>query len=141
MWTSLGRSGVTPAKVILRKRRVYDDFSPEDGRRILVDRLWPRGLSKVRARVDYWAKAIAPSNELRQWYRHDAQKWPEFRARYFAELNAMPEQVEELKFRMDTGVVTLLYSSREQNLNNAQALLEYLEQSFSEISGERTGLG
>ncbi len=78
-------------------KRVYEEASSADGRRILIDRLWPRGISKATARVDYWAKEVAPSTELRQWYRHDHDKWPEFKRRYFAELEAEPEAVQALR--------------------------------------------
>jgi uncharacterized protein YeaO (DUF488 family) len=94
--------------------------------RILVDRLWPRGLSKARAPVDYWAKAIAPSTPLRRWYGHEAAKWEEFRRRYFAELDANPAGLAELRQHLSTGTVTLLYGSREDRLNNATVLQAYL---------------
>jgi len=111
----------------IRVRRVYDPPAPDDGVRILVDRLWPRGLSKAAARIDYWAKSAAPSNELRRWYQHDPEKWPAFRRRYFAELDANPAAVAELRARLGKGPVTLLFGSREPKLNNAFALREYLE--------------
>ncbi len=109
-------------------KRVYEDPSPDDGRRILIDRLWPRGLSKQRAAVDYWAKPIAPSHALRRWYGHDPEKWPEFRARYFAELDAAAEGVADLREQLGRGLNTILFSSREMRLNNAQALVDYLTQ-------------
>lgn len=108
-------------------KRIYDPTARADGRRILVDRLWPRGLSKATASVDFWAKAIAPSNELRKWYQHDAKKWPAFRKRYFAELDANPAGVAELREHLGGGTVTLLFGSRETERNNAVALREYLE--------------
>ena len=111
---------------MLRTKRVYDPKAPSDGRRILVDRLWPRGLTKAKAGIDYWARDIAPSNELRRWYQHDPEKWPEFRKRYFRELKANPAGVAELRAQLGTGRVTLLYSSKETELNNATALAEYL---------------
>ncbi len=111
----------------IRTKRVYEAAREADGRRILVDRLWPRGLSKAAARIDYWAKAIAPSTKLRQWYGHDPAKWKEFRRRYFAELDANPEGVAELRRELGKGAVTFLYSSREERLNNATALQEYLQ--------------
>ena len=111
----------------IRTKRVYEAPDPADGRRILVDRLWPRGLSKAAARIDYWAKAIAPSTRLRQWYGHDPDKWKEFRRRYFAELGANSEGVDELRRELGKGTVTLLFSSKEERLNNATALQEYLK--------------
>lgn len=110
-----------------RTKRIYEPAAPEDGRRILVDRLWPRGVSKERAAVDYWARNVAPSDALRQWYRHDADKWPEFKRRYFAELGSNGEALGELRAHLKSAVVTLLFSSRETELNNAQALREYLD--------------
>lgn len=107
-------------------KRVYDRPDPADGRRILVDRLWPRGLSKAAARIDYWAKTVAPSTALRHWYGHDPAKWQEFRRRYFAELDANPAVVAELRAHAGTGAVTLLYASRVERINNATALGEYL---------------
>ncbi len=111
----------------LLTKRVYDNPSPSDGRRILIDRLWPRGLSKSAVKIDFWAKAIAPSNELRRWYQHDPAKWDEFRRRYFAELDANPAGVAELRTHLGHGTVTILYGSKEARLNNATALREYLE--------------
>lgn len=111
----------------IRTKRIYEPPAREDGRRILVDRLWPRGLSKTAARIDYWAKAIAPSTRLRRWYGHDPAKWKEFRRRYFAELDANPQGLAELRRHLGRGTVTLLFSSREERLNNAMALREYLK--------------
>ncbi len=112
----------------LRTRRIYEPPSRSDGKRILIDRLWPRGLSRERARIDYWAKDVAPSSELRRWYRHDPDKWPEFRERYFAELDANPEGVAALRAELGTGPVTIVFGSKQERLNNATALLEYLKE-------------
>jgi len=111
----------------IRIKRIHESKTGSDGRRILVDRLWPRGMAKAEAVVDFWAKAIAPSNELRKWYQHDPNKWPEFRKRYFAELDANPAGVAELREHLGSGTVTLLFGSRETERNNASALKEYLE--------------
>ncbi len=116
----------TPAMAI-HIRRVYDPPTDEDGRRILVDRLWPRGLSKKRARIDYWARDVSPSTELRRWYGHDPDKWPEFKARYAAELDTNAEGLKKLREAVGPGDVILVYSSKERRLNNAYALREYLE--------------
>ena len=110
----------------IRVKRVYDKSDPSDGCRILIDRLWPRGLAKARAKIDFWAKAVAPSNELRRWYRHEPAKWPEFRRRYFAELDANPDGLAELRSHLGRGTVTILFGSKETRLNNATALCEYL---------------
>lgn len=108
-------------------KRVYEGFDEADGRRILVDRLWPRGIAKADAKIDFWAKSIAPSNELRKWYGHDPDKWAEFRQRYFRELDANPDGLAELRSHLGSGRVTLLFSSKETRLNNATALRDYLE--------------
>jgi uncharacterized protein YeaO (DUF488 family) len=107
-------------------KRVYDAPKRTDGKRILVDRLWPRGLSKEKAKIDHWSKEAAPSTELRHWYKHDPEKWAEFKSRYFAELRANPKAVEELLSYVRKGVVTFLYSSKEERINNAVALKEYI---------------
>ena len=112
----------------IRIKRVYDEPEEADGRRILVDRLWARGLSKERARVDVWIKEIAPSTELRRWYGHDHHKWTEFKRRYAAELEANPGSIEAIVAEIQAGVVTFLYSSKEEKLNNAVALKQYLEE-------------
>lgn len=107
-------------------KRIYEKPEASDGTRILVDRLWPRGLSKETAQIEYWAKDIAPSNDLRRWYHRQPAKWDEFRARYFAELDASPEAVAALQDRL-TETVTFVFASKEVTLNNAVALKEYLE--------------
>lgn len=108
-------------------KRVYETPSSSDGLRVLVDRLWPRGLSKARARVDHWAKELAPSHALRRWYAHEARKWPEFRRRYSAELRERAEALEVLRRTAGKRRVTLLYGSKEARLNNAFALKRILE--------------
>ena len=111
----------------LRTKRIYLEPDESDGRRVLIDRLWPRGVSKEAAQIDFWAKSVAPSNELRQWYQHDPAKWPEFRERYFSELDSNPEGVAELRAALGAGTTTILFASKEERLNNASALCEYLE--------------
>jgi uncharacterized protein YeaO (DUF488 family) len=108
-------------------KRVYDAPTPDDGRRILVDRLWPRGLTKEKAKIEYWAKDISPSNELRKWYGHEPGKWGEFKKRYFAELGRNKVAVDELLEQIGKGPVTFVYSSTERTINNAEALKIYLE--------------
>lgn len=107
-------------------KRVYDPPSDDDGLRVLVDRLWPRGLTKAAARVDLWLKEIAPSDGLRKWYAHDSVKWTEFQRRYRAELSRAPDALAELRSLMRRGRVTLLFSSRELEHNNAVALQRLL---------------
>ena len=113
-----------PAPTI-RAKRAYAAPAASDGRRILVDRLWPRGLTKQKARIDYWARAISPSDALRKWYAHDTANWDEFRRRYFAELDANALGVEALLEHLGVPV-TFVFGSREEKLNNATALIEYL---------------
>ena len=110
-----------------KTKRVYLPAARSDGRRILIDRLWPRGLKKEAAAVDYWARRVAPSDALRKWYRHDPERWPEFRRRYFAELDANPEGVAALRDELGRGLNTIVFASKEERLNNATALVEYLD--------------
>lgn len=99
----------------------------------MVDRLWPRGLSKEKAKLDGWVKEIAPSNELRRWYGHDPDKWIEFKSRYTAELDANPDSVAAVLRELRPDTVTFLYSSKEQRLNNAVALKEYIESKIKKV--------
>ena len=110
----------------IKIRRVYDPPEPEDGTRILVDRLWPRGLSKEKSKVDYWAQTIAPSDELRKWYGHAPERWHEFRKRYAAELDGRAEEVALLLEKLADRPATFLYGSTERRINNAEALKLYL---------------
>ncbi len=113
--------------MVIRIKRVYEPPAPEDGKRFLVDRLWPRGKKKEELRIEHWLKDIAPSDELRAWYGHAPEKWDEFRRRYFAELDLNPEVWQPLVDVARREDITLLFSSRESELNNARALKEYLE--------------
>jgi uncharacterized protein YeaO (DUF488 family) len=113
--------------MLIHIKRVYEETEKSDGVRILVDRLWPRGLSKEKAQIYFWAKNIAPSTELRKWYNHDPAKWEEFKDRYYTELNSNPEAFSEFTGYLRKSVVTLLYSSKESRLNNAVALKEYIK--------------
>ncbi len=107
-------------------KRIYEGSEASDGYRVLVDRVWPRGLSKHEAEIDLWLKDIAPSTELRQWFGHVPRRWDAFRRRYFDELDAMPNTVALLRDKLRKGNVTLLYGARDQAHNNAVALGEYL---------------
>lgn len=108
-------------------KRVYETAAPGDGFRILVDRLWPRGLSKEKARVDLWLKDIAPSDELRRWFNHEEAKWPEFRRRYKEELDAAPGALREFReAAKGRTVVTLLYGAKDEQHNQAVVLRDYL---------------
>jgi uncharacterized protein YeaO (DUF488 family) len=111
----------------IKVKRVYDNPSAEDGIRILVDRLWPRGLKKVPAKLDDWLKGIAPSDELRKWFGHDPDRWEEFKARYFHELERQNEAINKIREKASSSTVTLLFAARDETHNNAVALKEYLE--------------
>lgn len=112
---------------MLKLKRVYDKQEKSDGKRILVDRLWPRGISKERAKLHLWLKEIAPSPELREWFGHDAKKWPEFKKRYRAELKGKKELLAEIKKMAENEVVTLVYGSKEERYNDAVALKFFLK--------------
>ncbi len=108
-------------------KRVYDAPSPRDGLRILVDRLWPRGMSKESARVDEWLRDVAPSTALRQWYHHDTARFAEFRRRYLAELQRNPEPLGRLRTLGQRRRVTLLYGARDEEHNQAVVLKQLLD--------------
>jgi uncharacterized protein YeaO (DUF488 family) len=111
-------------------KRVYDPASKADGTRVLIDRLWPRGLTKEAAAVDVWLKDVAPSHELRRWFDHDPAKWEVFQQRYRAELDRVPDAVAELRALVRAQRVTLVFGSKEATLNNARALLAMLDGSL-----------
>jgi uncharacterized protein YeaO (DUF488 family) len=108
-------------------KRIYEEADPKDGLRLLVDRLWPRGLSKEKAHVDRWLKEIAPSDELRHWFAHDPAKWQEFRTRYRDELAATRPILDEIAELAHKEPVTLLYAAKDEEHNNAVVLKELLE--------------
>ena len=110
----------------LKIKRVYEKASEQDGQRILVDRLWPRGLTKEKAAVDLWLKEIAPSTELRKWFGHDPAKWNDFQIKYHQELKKNDEQVLVLKEKLKKGVVTLVYGAKDEEHNEALVLKEWL---------------
>ena len=108
-------------------RRVYEEAKREDGKRILVDRLWPRGLRKAEVKVDLWLKEIAPSTALRKWFSHEPSKWEEFKKRYSVELEKNNEQISLLEREVSEGKVTLVYGAKDQEHNGAVVLREFLE--------------
>ena len=114
-------------RVRIRRKRVYETPDAKDGFRILVDRVWPRGVSKQAAKVDLWLKDIAPSTGLRKWFAHDAEKWQEFRRRYEAELERNDEQVAALREEAAKGPVTLVYGARDTEHNEALVLKDFLD--------------
>ena len=107
-------------------KRAYDPVSRTDGNRFLVERLWPRGVSKAALRVDAWLKDVAPSTRLRKWFSHDPEKWDEFRRRYFRELRSQPQAWQPLVSADRHGRITLVYSAHDTQHNNAVALQEFL---------------
>ena len=116
------------ARTEIQIKRVYAEPGQEDGTRILVDRLWPRGLTKQKARVDLWLKEIAPSNELRKWFAHDPGRWAEFKRRYIGELKTLGAPLAVLRQHVSQGKVTLLYGARDEEHNEAVVLLELLQE-------------
>ena len=113
--------------MIIQLKRVYDSASETDGCRILVDRVWPRGIRKEEARIDLWLRQVAPSTALRKWFGHDPSKWEKFKQRYFVELDERVSVVQELVERAKAHHITLVYSARDAKHNNAVALQEYLK--------------
>jgi uncharacterized protein YeaO (DUF488 family) len=135
---------------MLKLKRAYEPSAPSDGTRVLVERLWPRGVSKSALHLDAWLRDVAPSTELRKWFGHDPRKWEAFRERYFRELDAKPEAWRPLMTAARRGTVTLIYSSHDTEHNNAVALKDYLnrkmrsrpaaqERTRSSRSGRRAG--
>ncbi len=110
----------------LEVKRIYEPSESSDGYRVLVDRVWPRGLSKQNADIHLWLKDIAPSTELRQWFGHQPRRWDAFRRRYFDELDEMPETLAVIQDKLRKDDVTLVYSARDEAHNQAVALREYL---------------
>lgn len=110
----------------IRVKRAYEKPETQDGYRVLVDRLWPRGLAKEAIQIDAWLREIAPSDELRRWFNHDPGRWSEFKRRYFEELEGHPREVEGLIQQAREGQVTLVYAAKDERFNNAVALREYL---------------
>ena len=111
----------------IKIKRVYEQPTDDDGSRVLVDRLWPRGLTKEKAHVDLWLKEIAPGTELRQWFRHDPEKWKRFRGRYETELRHNAELIEMLTKKAREGTITLMYGARDEKHNEALVLKQFLE--------------
>ena len=111
----------------IRTKRIYALPSPDDGARVLVDRLWPRGLSRAVAAIDRWEREVAPSTVLRRWYGHDVERWPDFRERYERELEGHAELLDELlALEREHGILTLLYAARDEEHNEAVVLADVL---------------
>ena len=110
----------------IQVKRLYETAEPADGQRLLVDGLWPRGVTKADLHIEAWLRAVAPSTALRKWYGHDPARWEAFRERYFAELAANPQTLAPLRRYLERGPVTLLYAARDEEHNNAVALRDYV---------------
>lgn len=125
-WDTFGhrRTGASLKKIQIK--RIYEPPAASDGTRILVDRLWPRGVAREEARIDAWIKDVAPSDALRRWYSHDPEKWPEFRARYIAELKHNPAVVELQDMDTKSKTLTLLFAAKDNLRSNATVLREFL---------------
>lgn len=119
--------------MIVQTKRVYDAADHQDGIRILVDRIWPRGVSKEDAHIDIWAKEYAPSTELRKWFDHDPKKWIEFKKRYFKELSGSKDSLQDIVKNAHSKKLTLVYAAKQTEYNNARALKEYIESSFLDV--------
>ena len=122
---------------MIKLKRVYEPASLNDGVRILVERLWPRGIKKDALKLDTWLKDVAPSDGLRRWFGHDPKRWSRFRGRYFAELDGNPQTWESLSKAARRGRVTLIYSSRDMEHNNAVALKDYLQDKMRQGASSR----
>ena len=109
-------------------KRVYEGVNKIDGYRILVDRIWPRGIKKTDAKIDLWLKDIAPSNELRKWFAHDPKKWNQFRTKYFKELKSKKAELTIIEQQLKKSTVTLLFGAKDQEHNQAVALQEFIQQ-------------
>ena len=113
---------------MIKIKRAYEKPSKDDGCRILVDRLWPRGITKNKARIDLWLKEVSPSNELRKWFSHDVEKWDDFKKKYRIELKKEKELLQKIKeFEKENKIVTLIYAAKDDAHNNAVFLLEVLK--------------
>ena len=121
----------------IRTKRVYEPASTDDGERVLVERLWPRGVRKADLKFDSWLKGVGPSTELRKWFNHDPERWAEFGRRYRTELDAAPETWQPLAEAARKGTLTLLFSSHDEEHNNAVALRQYLEQKLEQQLDEK----
>ena len=117
----------------LKIKRIYESASPDDGTRVLVDRIWPRGVSKDQAKIDHWWKDLAPSTELRKWYAHRVERWQEFRKKYMAGLKHHDEALNKLKALAASGRVTLVYSAKDVQHNQAIVVKDYIENPEKDI--------
>lgn len=119
---------------MIKTKRAYEPYDESDGYRILVDRLWPRGVTKAKAKIDEWVKELAPSDFLRKWYAHEQPKWPEFKRRYFEELQNEEILVRTIMDKQAEHTVTFIYAAKDELYNNAVALKEYIENVASDVT-------
>lgn len=124
---SASKADTPEARIALK--RVYDPPAKGDGTRILVDRLWPRGLKTEKAKLDLWLRDIAPSDELRKWFGHDAKRWAEFKRRYKAELKGRSDELQPIRAALEKGKITLLFAAHDEAHNNAIVVKELIERS------------
>ena len=110
----------------IQTKRVYNPVEKDDGTRLLVDRVWPRGMTKERVKADLWLKDVAPGTDLRKWFNHDRSRWEKFKSRYFSELDEKPQMIKQILELAKNGRVTLLFSAHDDECNQAVALKEYL---------------
>lgn len=108
-------------------KRVYEPAAPSDGFRILIDRIWPRGLTKDQTHIDLWLKDLAPSTALRKWFNHDPSKWEEFRTKYLSEIESHPDEIALVRKHIKQGLVTLVYAAKDTEHSNAAVLKEYFQ--------------
>jgi uncharacterized protein YeaO (DUF488 family) len=120
-------NGATNGFEMIKLKRAYDKPAKDDGERILVERLWPRGLTKEQAKLDLWLKDVAPSTELRKWFGHDPDRWIEFRQRYLKELRQNADLIKLLKRKAKEGTITLIYAARDEEHNGALVLKQFLQ--------------
>jgi uncharacterized protein YeaO (DUF488 family) len=125
--------------VDIRLKRAYEPASVEDGYRVLVDRLWPRGVSKQQAKLDEWEKELSPSSELREWFGHEPGRFAEFRRRYIDELRAVAPRLKELRRRATTGTLTLVYAAHDSDHNDAVVLAEVLRSGLPKSERPQSG--
>ena len=121
----------------IRLKRAYDSASPSDGYRVLIDRLWPRGVSKSKAKLDEWDKELPPSTELREWFGHEPSRFPEFRRRYISELRYKRQRLSELRRRARKGTLTLVYSAHDTEHNDAVVLADVLRRGLPRSETQR----
>jgi uncharacterized protein YeaO (DUF488 family) len=120
----------------IRLKRAYEPAAPSDGHRVLIDRLWPRGVSRERAKLDGWEQELAPSAELREWFSHDPSRFEEFRHRYIEELRGRHSRLTDLRRRARKGTLTLVYSARDTEHNDAVVLAEVLRRGLPKAGGQ-----